>query len=415
MCLRSSRRGRQLLPWPFASFVVGVTAAAALTLLHAPYALGSDLEICGDVDASGDVNATDALRVLQEAVGIDAMLTCRVRDLAGADLRGVDLSEADLVGADLSGARLEGANLTTANLAHANLSGADLSGAVLAYASLPFTDLRGADLSGADLEGANLARTASAATVCPDGYISSSNDGSCCGHHVGAPPGACSIALTCDVPLPEEVLESLTLDAFRPFEMQPGTAKTFVLGVYRCCEFFDPVDACATFSVVPAGAGATIDADSGFLTIDESVADGTTFTVVADVENGRASVETSVFVYDPALRPLRGRWTEVGQIACDGGESIPDFPIQEVIFDAGGTFSVTWSPFEVYEDYWGTYTFDLATGALSMTIDGGNYIPPDFDGEGRFSVEGDDIVLHDMWLGTRYDQGSARGCGHRLR
>ena len=79
----------------------------------------------------------------------------------------------------------------------------------------------------------------------------------------------------------------------------------------------------------------------------------------------------------------------------------PELSVQELHFDASGGFSVTWIPFEVYKDYWGTYTYDLATGALSLTVEGGNYVPPDVRASaGSFTFEDRKLVLRDIWLGT---------------
>jgi hypothetical protein len=93
-------------------------------------------------------------------------------------------------------------------------------------------------------------------------------------------------------------------------------------------------------------------------------------------------------------------------------------PIGELVFDADGTFSVTWFPFEVYKDYWGSYTFDLATGAISLAIEGGNWIPPDFlllkERHPRFRVEGGVLFLDGLWLGTPAGGNPVTRCGHRF-
>ena len=76
----------------------------------------ADINMCGDVNASGEVTATDALLVLHEATGVDAGLMCRVSDFSGADLSGKDLAAVDLAYSNL-----ERANLSQSNLSHANL------------------------------------------------------------------------------------------------------------------------------------------------------------------------------------------------------------------------------------------------------------------------------------------------------
>ena len=76
----------------------------------------------------------------------------------------------------------------------------------------------------------------------------------------------------------------------------------------------------------------------------------------------------------PAVAPtLVGKWSQVRD-GCDG------HAIGEVIFRPDGTFSVTWAPFETYVDYWGTYQFDPGTSELTLTPDGGNFVPADIAG-----------------------------------
>ena len=110
-------------------------------------------------------------------------------------------------------------------------------------------------------------------------------------------------------------------------------------------------------------------------------------------------------MFTPEANPLVGSWQE------EPGT------INELIFRADGSFSVTWNPFEAYKDYWGTYTFDLDTGSIGLTIAGGNQMPVDFDGTGSFSFEGEDRVnLKDVCLGSysEVSNAPASNCGHRF-
>ena len=43
-------------------------------------------------------------------------------------------------------------------------------------------------------------------------------------------------------------------------------------------------------------------------------------------------------------------------------------------------------PFEVYEDYWGVYSFDHPKGHVNFAIRGGNYVPPTFRGDGTWNI-----------------------------
>lgn len=220
----------------------------------------------------------------------------------------------------------------------------------------------------------------------------------------------------CARPLDEYSVSRLAFDLGDAFEVEPGATQAFELGVFECCYYLEPVDVCATYSVSPPLDGVRIDATTGVLEVGCRVPDGSSFEVVADVENGRKRVTAQVYVIEPDLHPLRGYHWEVGQLACDGGdERVPAQPIQELVFYSYGWFEVTWSPFEVYVDYWGTYEFDRDTGSLSMSITGGNYVPWDFDGIGHVTFEGSDVVLHDIWLGSPSPGYGSRACGHRFR
>jgi hypothetical protein len=108
---------------------------------------------------------------------------------------------------------------------------------------------------------------------------------------------------------------------------------------------------------------------------------------------------------------------EEAQLTCNGGERVPDQPIYELWFD-GNAVNVTWTPFETYVDYWGTYLAqDQApgSGTLSIQVEGGNYVPEDVDADGRFTICGDTLILEDMWLGSPEWSTTAPGCGHRFR
>jgi hypothetical protein len=74
--------------------------------------------------------------------------------------------------------------------------------------------------------------------------------------------------------------------------------------------------------------------------------------------------------------------------------------IGEIEFTENGQFSVTFQPFETYRDYWGTYRFDPATGAVAMKLEGGNYRPDglDLEGTAAFAADGA-LVLEDLYLG----------------
>jgi hypothetical protein len=215
--------------------------------------------------------------------------------------------------------------------------------------------------------------------------------------------------------LDEETLKDLRLSFDQNVQLQPGETHAFSLGVVECCYFFTPVEASATWSVEPAE-GASIDPNTGVFTVAPETPAGTVFTVSADVENGRRVVSVEVHVFTPEANPFVGHWGEEAQFVCDSEEEVPpEEPIRELAFQADGTFSVTWMPFEVYEDYWGTYEYDLVEGTLDLVVSGGNYVPDDVDGSGSFSFdEQGRLVLPDIWLGSRHGGTAPTNCGHRF-
>jgi hypothetical protein len=222
----------------------------------------------------------------------------------------------------------------------------------------------------------------------------------------------------CPTALDEDTLQRLTLalTTLSPtMEMQPGETHTFSLGVVECCYVFEPLQTCVTWSIDPT-TGASINPDSGLFAVDAGTPNGRVFTVSADVEHGRRVVSVDVHVFTSEANPLARLWAEEAQLACDGGAEIaPQSPIGELRFRADGTFGVTWQPFEMYVDYWGTYTYDLEASTLDLTIGGGNYVPDDVDGSGTFSVDEQGyLTLKDMWLGNPAEGTGEANCGHRF-
>jgi hypothetical protein len=220
------------------------------------------------------------------------------------------------------------------------------------------------------------------------------------------------------VVLDEDTLDRLTL-SMNPMdqtvEMLPGETREFSLGIIECCYILEPVEACATWSVEPT-LGASIDPQTGALAVDDGTPSGSVFTVSADVENGRRVVLIEVHVYTPEDNPLVGLWREEAQFVCGTGEELlPEEPIGELRFGADGSFGVTWMPFEVYVDYWGTYEYDLGQGTLDLSITGGNDVPDEVDGSGLFSFDEEGrLLLADMWLGNPRGGPGSPNCGHRF-
>ncbi len=223
----------------------------------------------------------------------------------------------------------------------------------------------------------------------------------------------------CPTPLPPEAFEpdnQLSFGLFFPhgiLELPVGSSEQFQVGLTQCCVVWEPLETCSVYSLEPDDAGATIDAASGLLGLG-SAPDGTPLTVRADVEQGTAMVEGEVFVYDPALHPLKGVYQEVSRFPCDNGpEFVPDDPINELILTASGRMVVTWNPFEIYTDYGADYEAAI-DGTFAFSNASGNYVPADLDGAGDWVLEGDDLVLTNLWLGSSDGAVTPPACGHRF-
>jgi len=219
-------------------------------------------------------------------------------------------------------------------------------------------------------------------------------------------------------PLDPAVLDNLRISLAPMLQVQPGGVIDFEVGKVECCVYLEPVDACVTWSATPAE-GASIDPVTGRFEVAAGTAPGTKYTVTADVESGRRTLSIDVHVYTPESNPLVGIWREESRVACGTGEvTEPADPIGELLFYAGGTFNVTWTPFETYVDYWGAYEFSVAAGTISFAAEGGNYVPADLDGQGTFGIdEHARLTLTDVWLGTSQQAGAGVpvACGHVFR
>lgn len=75
-------------------------------------------------------------------------------------------------------------------------------------------------------------------------------------------------------------------------------------------------------------------------------------------------------------------------------------PVRELLIRADGSYSVTWLPFESYQDYWGHWRYNARTRVLSFTVDGGNYVPADRVDSGEISVDAHTLTLGAISLGS---------------
>ena len=216
-------------------------------------------------------------------------------------------------------------------------------------------------------------------------------------------------------PLDPQTLKAVSLE-FGSVDLEPGATHTLRLTQIVCCAFPTDVPAEVRFSMDPSDF-ATVDPDTGFLKIAPNAWPGLSFRIYADIEHGRRIVSADVNVYTRNSNPLRGYWTQLYEVLCNGGGLYaPTLPIQSLQFRGDGRFSVTWILLELYTDYWGFYTFDKPAGHLTMGIRDGNYIPPVFAGDGTYTITEQNgvrtLTLHGHNLGLRSsDAGHPPVCG----
>lgn len=125
--------------------------------------------------------------------------------------------------------------------------------------------------------------------------------------------------------------------------------------------------------------------DGRTVLIDADAASGAAVQVQGRV--GEASLSGRVLVYLEEALPLVGRWAQPEAACAAAGAE----PVRELIFHPDGTFSLTWTPFEIYKDYWGTYAFE--DGRLQLSTEGGNHIPEDAAFAGPADIAGGALRL----------------------
>lgn len=146
----------------------------------------------------------------------------------------------------------------------------------------------------------------------------------------------------------------------------------------------EPVPAVCLEGVAISGPAA-LGEDGRTVVVDAEAAPGATIQVQGRV--GEATLSGRILVYQAEAQPLVGTWSQP-EDACEGAETV-----RELIFHPDGTFSLTWRPFEVYKDYWGTYEFDAATSFLRLVPEGGNHIPSDASLAGDVRIDSDALTL----------------------
>ena len=221
----------------------------------------------------------------------------------------------------------------------------------------------------------------------------------------GGPPAARSIDATSSRILSLEEIEfaATSVLLIGPNDMEPGdSARIVVVGpsCLRCADLLEVVT--PTEWTVSPTVGASIDAESGTLSISAAASIGSTYTVTADL--GAFAISKTISIYSAEENPLVGVWTEL----ATGN-------VNTLLLTSEGEFAVTINPYGNYQDYWGDYTFDLETGVLELQAQGWNQVPPEGDGIGAFAIDSNgQLSLADICLGA-WDsalQSLVKNCQH---
>jgi hypothetical protein len=141
---------------------------------------------------------------------------------------------------------------------------------------------------------------------------------------------------------------------------------------------------------------ATLSADRTRVTIAPDAPPGSIVTVA--YRHGGAKVEARFKVIARDEVVLTGRYSQSGLEGCS---SVP--LVGELEFQPENRFSVTFTPFETYRDYWGSYSFDPATKQLRLKVEGGNFVPSNLDLEGEAEMAEGRLRLKGLFLGSRFD------------
>ena len=151
---------------------------------------------------------------------------------------------------------------------------------------------------------------------------------------------------------------------------------------------------------------ARLSADSTTLTIDEDAPPGSTLEV-----RFRFAEQTARTVFRVVAKHnivLTGRWSQktmtgcqssglVGELELTPASENPFTPDERII----NLFSVRLLPFHHSHDYWGTYTFDSATGDIRFHLDGGLRVPRGLDLKGgKAELSNGRLTLTGVYLGA---------------
>lgn len=209
-------------------------------------------------------------------------------------------------------------------------------------------------------------------------------------------------------PRPEDGQPALDL-GLACWTIQPGGRLDFDLQWASCCYFLEPYAGCETWWIDGGDDTITVDTN-GTVRASADAVPGTVFRVMATLSTGER-VGTAVTVVSDATHPVQGRFTERSRLGCiEPVLFTPSEPVREFSV-CGDRFQATYTPFEVFVDFWGRFELDVATGDLRMVYEGGNTSSVGLDLEGRAQWRDGELLLFDMRLQAPRN-GEDEACGH---
>ena len=109
-----------------------------------------------------------------------------------------------------------------------------------------------------------------------------------------------------------------------------------------------------------------------------------------------------------------GTWWESAWKLCKPAAQLApsdvDLPIETLVFEADGSFSVTWRnggahttgiPHVFVPDYRGRYNISPESGSIEMHFENGMFVPSDFSGRGSLRINMNQLTLRKVWFGTK--------------
>lgn len=204
------------------------------------------------------------------------------------------------------------------------------------------------------------------------------------------------IPIDCPNPEPGAILFWM-----EPESLMPGQTRPVIPNVASMPGMMEPLPShCLTdLEVIPEEAG-TIEVNSlgdYEIRVSETAPVGEPVDVTGRYKG--KLVRSRFTVFQREASPLVGYWRQSRE-SCE-----EETHIEELVFNADGTFSVTWTPFETYKDYWGTYNYNAETGQLDLEVETGNIIGLGIS-SGTIMLEDRVLTLGTASFGRRTEESS---------